>query len=157
LVKYSKRLLHEVTRPDRWIPVAIYIFFAILAYRASAHIVSEESLPRWLADFAVALLIIGLPIILTTTVIQQGIPRLGRSDPSMQVEFGDDDSDSGGLGVRPAPRGLWRLFTWRNAALGGVAAFTLWLLIAGAWLVLAERLADDARDTAIEASTDGGR
>jgi hypothetical protein len=156
LVKYPKRLLREITRPDRWVPVAIYIFFAILAYRASDHIVYEESLPHWLVDFAVALLIIGLPIILTTTVIQQGIPRLGRSDPGMHVEFGDDDSDSG-LEVRPAPRGLWRLFNWRNAALGGVAAFTLWLLIAGAWLLLADRLVDDARGAAVEASADGGR
>ncbi len=149
-MKRIMRALREIHRRLLWVPVAIYIFFSILAYQASHHIIERQDLPIWFVDFALLLLVVGLPIILTTTIVQEGIPRLGRSDPSLNIALAEDASDPDALEVGRTPPGLWAIFTWRNAALGGVAAFILYLLVAGAWLLLAEQLVDDAQKAAVE-------
>jgi hypothetical protein len=41
---------------------------------------------------------------------------------------------------------VWQVFTWRNAILGGVAAFTLWAMVAAGWLILAEKIVDQIQN-----------
>ena len=74
-------------------------------------------LPDWVFPFAVALLLIGLPVMLATAMIQ--------ARPAAAVPAQTDSI--------PAPAAIQsgnalasrRLFTWRNALIGGAAAFVL--------------------------------
>lgn len=77
-------------------------------------------LPPWAFSLALTLLLVGLPIVGITAFLQTRV----RSRPA--------DPDSG---VAGAAKGAARLFTWRNAALGGLAAMALWGVFATAWLL----------------------
>jgi hypothetical protein len=143
-VRQTKRVLAEIHRRFLWQAFAIYVVVAIIAYHVSGHIATTRNLPSWFVDVSLVLLIIGLPIVLVTAAVQEGIPSPGRSDPSLSVDL-DSVSSS------PQPKGathrtgVSRFFTWRNAIMGGVAAFTLWAIIAAGWLILAEQLVTDMR------------
>jgi hypothetical protein len=126
-----------------WQALAIYIVVAVIAYHVSGHIAATRNLPDWFVEVSLVLLIIGLPIVLATAAVQEGIPSPGRSDPSLRVDV-STESDSPRKD-RSYRIGMARLFTWRNAIMGGVAAFTLWAIIAAGWLILAEQLVTDMR------------
>ena len=130
---------------------------AIIAYHVSGHIATTRNLPGWFVDVSLVLLIVGLPIVLVTAAVQEGIPSPGRSDPSLDIEL-----ETGFKRRHPPTKShrisLARLFTWRNAIMGGVAAFTLWAIIAAAWLILAEQLVTDMRRPEPDTSAvDGSR
>ena len=72
------------------------------------------NLPDWFPAFALALLIVGLPIVLATAFVQEGGPGRGARD----AELADAPTDA-------PPGGSSGLFTWRNAFGGGVLAFAL--------------------------------
>ncbi len=79
-------------------------------------------LPPWAFSFALTLLLIGLPIVTVTAWLQsRGVPD------SQVVPSADSTSGAGARG----------LFTWRNAALGGLGALALWGVVSTAWLLRA--------------------
>ena len=92
-------------------------------------------LPDWVFPFAFVLLLIGLPIILTTAVVQR---RLG-TQPRVSDDQGDGDSLSepesadAASGASAEIRGL---FTWRNTLVGGGLAFLLLVLSTGAFMYM---------------------
>lgn len=148
------QVLSEIHRRFLWQAFAIYVVVAIIAFNVSRHIAATRSLPGWFTEMSLILLIIGLPIVLTTAAVQEGIPSPGKSDPTIKTDIA-----SSKRAQAPASRrtGLARVFTWRNAIMGGVAAFTLWAIIAAAWLILAEQIVNDIRNPAPEASAVDGR
>ena len=77
-------------------------------------------LPPWAFSIALTLLLVGLPIVGITAFLQART-HSPTADPASS---GSDPS-----------RGAARLFTWRNAALGGLAAMALWGVFATAWLL----------------------
>ncbi|MGD8866317.1 MAG: hypothetical protein PVI01_01780 [Gemmatimonadales bacterium] len=151
------RLIHvlsEIHRRFLWQSFAIYVVVAIIAFNVSRHIAATRDLPGWFTDLSLILLIIGLPIVLTTAAVQEGIPSPGRSDPAIKTDI---DSGVPSEAAKSHRRGVARIFTWRNAIMGGVAAFTLWAIIAAAWLILAEQIVNDLRNPAPDAAAvDGG-
>lgn len=151
-----KHLLHEIHRRFLWQAFAIYIVIAVIAFHVSRHIAETRDLPGWFTDLSLTLLIIGLPIVLTTAAVQEGIPSPGRSDPTIKAEL--EAQGDGSLATASPRTGIARIFTWRNTIMGGVAAFTLWAIVAAGWLILAEQLVDDIRNPAPEAAAvDGGQ
>lgn len=149
-----KRTLKEIHRRYVWQALLFYLILSWSVYYVSQSIAARQSLPEWFTEFTIVLLIIGLPVVLITAAVQEGIPKLGRSDPTLHVDL--DDADAVTLDVRPRAPGVWRLFSWRNAILGGLVAFTIWAIVALAWLALAERLVLDAKETAAEEAVVGG-
>ncbi len=142
-MRQPRRLILEIHRRFLWQAFAIYIVVAVIAYHVSGHIAATRNLPDWFVEVSLVLLIIGLPIVLVTAAVQEGIPSPGRSDPSLRVDvMAEGDSPRKD---RSHQSGMAQLFTWRNAIMGGVAAFTLWAIIAAAWLILAEQLVTDMR------------
>jgi hypothetical protein len=139
-----EHILREINRRFIWQTLAIYLVFAWVALGVSRAMIEARELPDGFNLLAIILLAIGLPIVLTTAYLQQGIPSLGRSDPTLQIELDLEGSDDD-LGVRIPDTGVRSLFTWRNAILGGVAAFTLWALVAVGWLLLAAELVELGR------------
>ena len=118
-----KRLIGEIHRRSLWQVLAIYIVVSWVALQVVDVLVDNFGLPEWLPTFALALLVIGLPIVLATAIVQEGGPSLGRADPTLLPR----EEEAVG---RAQPTGPRRLLTWRNAILGGVFAFALWGVVA---------------------------
>ena len=106
-------------------PVRVGVLFGIaslIVLLATNLLVNKLGLPSWVLAAAVVLLLLGLPIVLATSVRERQ-RLLARS--------------TGGAG--PGESGLGRLLTWRRALTGGGIAFAG--LIAGAGAFMALRVA----------------
>jgi hypothetical protein len=150
-----KRFLQEVHRRWLWQALLIYSTFSGFAFMVSLQIAERRELPAWFTTFAAVLLIVGLPIVLITAAVQEGIPKVGRSDPTLRVDT-EDLSDPDALSLQLEAQGVRRVFTWRNAILGGFVAFIIWALVATAWLITADQLVSGLKERAAdEAATSG--
>ena len=102
-------------------------------------------LPDGFSRLALVLLVIGLPIVLATAFVQEG------------VSGGDwDDAGPADAPGEARHRGTSRLFTWRNAILGGAGAFTLLLGVGVGWMLFAEPTTSIYPSVAVMPCTDGG-
>ncbi len=122
-------LIHEIHRRSLWQVLGIYLVGSWIAFQGVEAIVSGLGLPEWVPGFAVVLLIIGLPVVLATACVQEGM--------GLQAPLADA-SGSSRAATAPEREGadeVRRIFTWRNAILGGVLAAALWGVVAGAWLL----------------------
>jgi Flp pilus assembly protein TadD len=137
-----RRLIREIHRRSLWQVLGVYVVGGWAALEAVGGIARAAGLPDWLPSLALALLVIGLPIVLATAVVQEGIggsrasgpPALPADGPTFRdLPYGD--AVGGTAPARTPPGGVRRLLTWRNAILSGLAAFGLWGVVA-AGLVL---------------------
>ena len=122
-----KKLLGEIHGRSLWQVLGIYAVGAWVALQVVDVLAQNFGLPEWFPAFALALLVIGLPIVVATAVVQVG-SRV--SEPSV----GEGDPASPAAAVQRSSGGT--LFTWRNAILGGVGAFALWGVVAAGWMLL---------------------
>lgn len=123
-----QKLLKESRRRSIWQTLALYLAGSWVALEVVQGIVEAGNLPDWLPGMALVLLIIGFPIVLTTAFVQAGGAPAGSAEENAP-------EDAAGA-ARPGDGGsTHRLFTWRNAILGGVAAFALWGVVAAGLLV----------------------
>lgn len=120
-----KRLIREIHRRSLWQVLLIYVAASWAVLEAADVLIERLSLPDWIYGFAIILLLVGLPIVLATAFVQEG----ATAAPAPGPEAADEAPDV------PGRRGPRRFFTWRNALLGGLLAFSLWGLVATAWLV----------------------
>ena len=136
-----KKLIREIHRRSLWQVLAIYLAGSWVAFEVVGEVTEAAALPDWVPGFALVLLIIGLPIVLATAFVQEGVGG-GSPEPEPPRGSSDDGGLEGGSSAGPAApgeagpavaraaanperSGRGRLFTWRNAALGGVGAFAL--------------------------------
>jgi tetratricopeptide (TPR) repeat protein len=143
-----KSLIREIHRRSMWQVLGIYLAGSWLAFQAVQTLTEGLGLPDWVPPLALVLLIVGLPIVVATAFVQEGMGSR-RTDtaspgpsqePSEAVSEGPARSPEGSPVAHdpppsPAPPGepheptmegaRHRLFTWRNALLGGAAAFAL--------------------------------
>ncbi len=98
------RWLDEIHRRSLWQVLALYVGAGWAILQVIDPLVQHFVLPDWVFRGAIVLLLIGLPIVLTTAALQHGLRSRRAAAPAS--------------GVR-------RWFRWRNALVGGVAAFTL--------------------------------
>jgi eukaryotic-like serine/threonine-protein kinase len=111
--------LRERLRRARLLPVfALYLASSFLMLGAARVLTLALGLPDWVVPGAVVLLLIGLPIILATALVQRG------RSPARP--------DEGHLS-QPSPT---HRLTWRKAILGGVLAFALWGVVVAAYMAL---------------------
>jgi len=94
--------------------LAVYLGASWVVLQVVDVVKQNMGLPDWVFPFALILLVIGLPVMLTTAMLQ------GR--PARPVGELTESSPSTPLPADLSPR---RFFTWRNALLGGVAALVL--------------------------------
>lgn len=112
---------HWVARPSGpWRVMGLYLMSAIAVLALLQVMTSQLALPSWVVPGALVLLLIGVPVILATTLVERG---------SLSVP-------------RPA-RGL---LTWRRAILGGVLALGAWGVVVTGY-VLANRRSALALET----------
>lgn len=99
-------------------------------------LVDNMGLPDWVFPFAVVLLLIGLPIILTTAVVQKRL-----SGGAGLAGSATDGREAAGQAVEADPASvaspeIRRLFTWRNAIVGGGLAFVMLATVTGGFMYM---------------------
>lgn len=116
-----RRLIHEVHRRSLWQVLGIYAIGAWVAYEVILGLVSGGLLPPWFPRVAVGAFVLGLPFVLATAFVQEGLP--GSEDGG-----GAADERPAAAADRGGQRGL---FTWRNALVaGGVVVLAGGLFVA---------------------------
>ncbi len=124
-----ERFIHLARRLHRrsvWQVFVIHVAGAWVAFQACETVAAPLKLPTWFPEFALIVLLLGVPVTVTTAYVQRG--------------FGSDEE----------PReedALGSVFNWRNAIAGGLAALLLLVIVAVGWLALAEHLVDEFHRT----------
>jgi TolB-like protein/Flp pilus assembly protein TadD len=129
-----KRLISAIHRHSLWQVVVVYAGASWGILSVIDTLTGVLGLPERFPSFAAALLLVGLPIVLATAVVQEGGPGRG-TDHVLEEKKDATSAEASGKGFLP-PGGVPQFLTWRNAFLGGVAAFALWGLVAAGWLLL---------------------
>jgi tetratricopeptide (TPR) repeat protein len=151
-----KDLIQEVHRRSLWQVLGIYLGASWVVLQAVEILTESVGLPDWVQPFAIVLLLIGFPIVLATAFVQEGVgARVARADgdvaePSRAseadgevhsaadaVESPEPGASAVGAPIAPEEKATHHhLFTWRNALLGGAAAFTLLGIVTAAWIIM---------------------
>ena len=125
---WFRRFARELHRRSVWQIGGVFIAAAWVALQVAELLTESAGLPEWFPAFALGLLVLGLPFVLVTAFMQEGLPA---------DEANRRDGDAVAPGREPVPGGLGRLFTWRNAVLGGVGALVVTVAVGAGWWGLA--------------------
>lgn len=136
-----QKLVHEIHRRSLWQVLGIYAVASWLALQVVDVLAQNFGLPEWFPAFALSLLVIGLPIVVTTAFVQEGVGRRFTSAPPEHKSAGTESpgseaasaagpanlaSGTGSLDLSSShPSGLGRVLTWRNALVGCVGSFAI--------------------------------
>ena len=134
-----RQLIHEIHRRSLWQVLGIYVVASWAVLGGVDTLGGAVGLPGWFLPVALALLVVGLPIVLATAFVQEGM--LGRSAGDVEV-----------AGLDAPPSGTSGLFTWRNAFGGGVLAFALLGFVGTGWILFGGGLGSIEPSTSIEQS-----
>ncbi len=125
-----KDLIGEIHRRSLWQVLGIYLVGSWIGYSVVQGLTEGLSLPEWFPPFALMLFIVGLPIVLATAFVQEGIkpaPPSAQPAPTAEAEPAE---------VRREQPSARKLFTWRNVIAGGVLVFAVWGAFALGWMLL---------------------
>jgi eukaryotic-like serine/threonine-protein kinase len=142
-----KHLILEAHRRSLWQVLGVYLVSGWIVLQVVGELTRTAGLPSWVPPFALVLLLIGLPIVLATAVVQEGAPG-NRGGPAEGGEprEGRDDLEPSGPGAAaatveppspvpdPSPERpfLNRHLTWGRALIGGGVAFLLLAVLVAA-------------------------
>jgi serine/threonine-protein kinase len=144
-MSHLSRLIREIHRRSLWQVLGIYLAGGWVGLQLVDILVDSLGLPQWLPVLAIVLIALGIPLVLATAFVQKGGP-VGRRDPTLLPDTGLDGGEMGA--AQPVESGgVRRLFTWRNAMVGGVMALAVWSVAAG-WLLMRGR-SDSGREEAV--------
>jgi eukaryotic-like serine/threonine-protein kinase len=133
-----KHLVLEAHRRSLWQVLGVYVLSSWLVLQVVDTLTGVLGLPAWVPPLGLILLLIGLPIVLATAVVQEGGPTRRRDarepgDASLPGSSGADEPSSPIPDPSPTPTFLQRHLTWRRSLSGGVAAFGLLALVVAAY------------------------
>ncbi|MDH3732956.1 MAG: tetratricopeptide repeat protein [Gemmatimonadota bacterium] len=132
------KLVQEVHRRSLWQVFGIYLAGSWVALQVVEQLAEAAGLPDWVRPLALILLIVGVPVVLATAFVQEGMGRGpdGSTGPSRSVS-------SVATEAAPDPRPTHhRILTWRNALLGGLCAFALLGFVSAGWLIFGGAVPD---------------
>ncbi len=129
-----KNLINEIHRRSLWQVLGIYLAGSWLALQVVEQLSEAAGLPAWIRPAALALLVIGFPIVMATAFVQEGLSS--RDGTASSDDPSDTDKSATPGSPSPAPTGAARLLTWRNAIVGGVSAFALWGVAVSVMMVM---------------------
>jgi len=129
-VSRLKRLIQEIHRRSLWQVLGIYLVGAWVAFQGIEALVSGLGLPEWVPGLTVAILIAGLPIVLATAFVQEGV---GAQEVPVEAPA---PSEPEGTATPADSGGLHLVLTWRNVVLSGVLVLGLAGVGVGGWLLL---------------------
>lgn len=136
-----KKLIHEAHRRSLWQVLGIYLAGSWIALQVVAQLADSVGFPDWVEPFALVLLIIGLPIVMATAFVQEGVAPARDAVDEAEAEAKTSVTDSGTVIEAPVATastaaGTRRLFSWRNALGGGALAFLFLIAVTVAWIVM---------------------
>jgi len=119
-----------------WQILAFYAAASWVVLQVVDVVKDNLGLPDWVFPFAMILLLIGFPIIVATAVVQaRHATAEGPADPTATPAKG-----ASATAVSPAPElSPRRLFTWRNALIGGGLAFLLLTVVTTGFMFMRNR------------------
>jgi len=128
-----KRIIRETHERSLWQALAVYLGASYAVLEAAAYFRDEFGLPTWLPPVALVLLLIGLPVVIVTSLARPEV-------------FGDEVQPEDARAAAEEDRRL-RFFTWRTAGLSFLSATALWGVIAAGLLLTGtyEHVAEDER------------
>jgi tetratricopeptide (TPR) repeat protein len=135
-----KAIIHEVHRRSLWQVLAIYLVGSWGALQAVQGITQAAGLPDWVPPSALILLVLGLPIVLATAFVQEGMGagaanRSGYGAAEAEPAMGSGPRAS--LASAPVPERPRRHFlTWKNAIVGGAVAFSVLIVSVGTYTLM---------------------
>jgi tetratricopeptide (TPR) repeat protein len=136
-------------RRSVWQSLGIYVTGSWLALQVVDILADNVGLPDWVFPFAIVLLVIGLPVVLATAIVQERLP--GQSVPPAHGATRAPEPGEYASGRRvtaeaatktvssPAPDAgavHHRLLTWRNALAGGALAFLLLFVVTAGFVYM---------------------
>jgi TolB-like protein/Tfp pilus assembly protein PilF len=130
------QLVREIHRRSIWQVLGIYLFASWIVFQVVQTFTEGLGLPEWIPGLASVLLLIGLPIVLATAFVQEGV---GRSAPEHSSKVEASDAGPASMSEASEAAGVRGMFTWRKALVGGALAFGLWGVIATGWLIFGDR------------------
>lgn len=128
-----RQLVREIHRRSLWQVLSVYLAGSWVAVQVVDTLVDNAGLPEWMPGMAIALLVIGFPVVMATAFIQEGVGHAGAPEPGA-ASLGGSPARDGGSGPSVEAVARSGVFTWRNALIGGLGAFALWGMIATALL-----------------------
>jgi tetratricopeptide (TPR) repeat protein len=144
-----KGLVNEAHRRSLWQILGIYLAACWIVLQVIEVLTNNMGLPDWVPPFAIVLLLIGLPVVLATAFVQEGVAsRNGQAPAPQEVGGTVTEAATESTEATPAParaaapepaaaaQGRHGLFTWRNALVGGAAAFVLLGVLTGGWMIM---------------------
>lgn len=115
-----KTFVEHVEHRSVWQVLGVYVVGSWVAIQVVDVLANFFALPDWFPRFTLALLVMGLPVVLVTSLVQK---RLA----AWAAGTGSQDEHTALLGSE-------RIFTWRNAIRGGLIAFAVWVVVAVSWV-----------------------
>lgn len=124
-----KKLIQEGHRRSIWQVLAVYLGASWVVLQVVDVVTQNMGLPTWVFPFAFVLLLLGLPVMLATAIIQgRPTPGAAAAEPSV-TESGTPIEAPATERALPDAEVHHRLFTWRNAILGGLGALALFAVV----------------------------
>ena len=129
-----KNLLRETHRRSVWQVLAVYVGVSWAVLQVVDVLTQNMGLPTWVFPFALVLLLLGLPMMLATAIIQGRGGAAGHA-PAEGVSRNASSAAAEPPPTPPAAESLDKraLFNWKNALMGGAAAATLFLTVMGGY------------------------
>ncbi len=103
-----KRLIQEIHRRSLWQVLGIYLVGAWVAFQGIEALVSGLGLPEWVPGLAVVILIAGLPIVLATAFVQEGV---GAQEAPAEAAAVCEASEAT-ITPTTAAKVMWRLYRY---------------------------------------------
>jgi eukaryotic-like serine/threonine-protein kinase len=127
-LKHLKHLILEAHRRSLWQVVGVYLVSAWLVLQVVDTVSGVLGLPDWVPPFALVLILVGLPIVVATALVQEGAPGQAAAKEAAAEETSPYPIPP----ASPERSRLQRHLTWKRSLWGGAAAFGLLvLLVAG--------------------------
>ena len=143
-----KSLIVEAHRRSLWQVLGIYLMGSWIVLQVVDQLHQTTGMPDWVPTLALVLLLIGLPMVLATAFVQEGMPGRDNAAPvagaaptaAAATTAPPAAAPTAAAPARPAATGKsWlegSVFTWRNAIAGGIAALALFGAATAAWMVM---------------------
>jgi TolB-like protein/lipoprotein NlpI len=119
-----KRLIRESHQRSLWQALAVYLGASFAVLEAVDLLIDYLGLPRSLIPVALSLLVVGLPVVIVTSLAKE-------------ETYGEDVPEEDAVAAAAEDRRL-RLLTWRTAGLSFMAALALWGVAAAGLLLFGD-------------------
>jgi eukaryotic-like serine/threonine-protein kinase len=128
-----RRMIVTAHRRSLWQVFTVYVAVSWGVYQVISALPALIGIPEWVPGIAVVLFLIGLPIVLATAFVQEGVSRPSsrvEEDPTLMPGFTTNSISEPALGASPARHVL----TWRRSIGAGVAAFVALIVLTGGYV-----------------------